>query len=350
MKKIILTLLIIIIISAEGRSEAESGKGGKCNGRFLNPITDICWSCIFPITIGKTPIIRSSKFKDTPNPSIPVCFCDRGGVPCMPGLTIGFWEPIRLIEITKTPFCLVSLGGIKIMSSKNQGAHKKTRTESEKRSKAYYHIHYYVYPPLFLLNLLTDFGCMDMSSYDLAYLSELDPSHTSDSLANFMHPETFLLSNPIAKMACSVDCIASTATKKSMDSLFWCAGCQGSIYPFTGTVESHIGGVATSQLLATRQIAKLHRLGLARKTTTSKNALPKGVNCKSELCSSSYIWRIPKSQYRTQMTYPRPNVKGEYSCNNIGMSDVMYSSGREFPYKGEDFAYLLFRKRNCCLF
>ena len=181
-------------------------------------------------------------------------------------LNIGFWEPIRLIEITKTPFCLVSLGGIKVMSSKNQPTHKKIRSEHDKRSKAYYHIHYYVYPPLYLLNLISDFGCIDTSSYDLTYLSELDPSHMSDALANFMHPETFLLSNPIAKMACSVDCITSTATKKSMDILFWCAGCQGSIYPFTGTTESHIGGVATSQLLATRQIAKLHRFGLARKT------------------------------------------------------------------------------------
>ena len=339
MKKVFLILLLIALFSLSSMAEE-----GKCNGRFLNPITDICWSCMFPITIGKIPLIRSSKFKDTTNPSMPVCFCDRGGIPMVPGLTIGFWEPIRLIEITKTPFCLVSLGGLKVMSSKNQGSHKKIRTESEKRSKAYYHIHYYVYPPLFLLNLITDFGCMDMASYDLAYLSELDSSHYSDSLANFMHPETFLLSNPIAKMACSIDCIASTATKKSMDLLFWCAGCQGSIYPFTGTVESHIGGVATSQLLATRQIAKLHRLGLARQTATS-DAKPNG-----KICKSSYNWRIPKSQYRTQMTYPRPNVKGGYSCNNIGMSDVMYSSGREFPYKGEDFVYLLFRKRNCCLF
>jgi conjugal transfer pilus assembly protein TraU len=339
MKKVFLTLLLIALFPL-----SSSAEGDKCNGRFLNPITDICWSCMFPITIGKIPLIRSSKFKDTTNPSMPVCFCNRGGIPMVPGLTIGFWEPIRLIEITKTPFCLVSLGGLKVMSSKNQGSHKKIRTESEKRSKAYYHIHYYVYPPLFLLNLITDFGCMDMASYDLAYLSELDPSHYSDSLANFMHPETFLLSNPIAKMACSIDCIASTATKKSMDLLFWCAGCQGSIYPFTGTVESHIGGVATSQLLATRQIAKLHRLGLARQTATS-DAKPNG-----KICKSSYNWRIPKSQYRTQMTYPRPNVKGGYSCNNIGMSDVMYSSGREFPYKGEDFVYLLFRKRNCCLF
>jgi conjugal transfer pilus assembly protein TraU len=189
-----------------------------------------------------------------------------------------------------------------------------------------------------------------MSSYDLAYISEVDPAHKSDSLANFMHPETFLLSNEIAKLACVADCVAATARKKPIDELFWCSGCQGTIYPFTGTSDSHVGGVGTSQLLATRQIAKLHRLGLARKTATSKNALFKWVNCKSDLCSNKYVWRIPKSQYRTQMTYPRPNTKGRYSCNNIGMSDAMYSSGMEFPYKGEDFAYMVFRKKNCCLF
>ena len=177
MKKIALILLMIIMISTEGRSEGgvEGGKGGKCNGRFLNPITDICWSCIFPITIGKIPLIRSSKFKDRPNPSLPICFCNRAGIPCVPGLTIVFWEPIRLIEITKVPFCLVSLGGIKIMSSKNQGSHKKQEQKTKRGARRIttyitMYIHHYI-----LLNLLTDFGCMDMASYDLAYISELDP-------------------------------------------------------------------------------------------------------------------------------------------------------------------------------
>ena len=26
--------------------------GPTCHGRFMNPITDICWSCVFPLTIG----------------------------------------------------------------------------------------------------------------------------------------------------------------------------------------------------------------------------------------------------------------------------------------------------------
>ena len=131
---------------------------------------------------------------------------------------------------------------------------------------------------------------MDIGSYDLAYMSEVDPAHDSDSLANFMHPEVFLLSSPAAVSACAVDCASATARKKPIDLLFWCAGCQEGMYPFTGYIANHASGVATSQLLATRQIAKLHRLGLARKTATDSNK-PNG-----ELCSSSYAWRIPKSQ------------------------------------------------------
>ena len=26
-----------------------------CTGRLINPVTDICWDCLLPITIGSTP-------------------------------------------------------------------------------------------------------------------------------------------------------------------------------------------------------------------------------------------------------------------------------------------------------
>ena len=38
-----------------------------CEGNFVNPITDICWDCLFPMTIGKglplTLKIRPCRFK-----------------------------------------------------------------------------------------------------------------------------------------------------------------------------------------------------------------------------------------------------------------------------------------------
>ena len=68
----------------------QRAQGGECQGRFLNPITDICWSCIFPITIGSVPIAGNSKFKDTPNPSVPICLCNRDNIPLMSGIAVGF--------------------------------------------------------------------------------------------------------------------------------------------------------------------------------------------------------------------------------------------------------------------
>jgi conjugal transfer pilus assembly protein TraU len=32
-----------------GRRRSAHRAPGRCTGRFVNPITDICWSCLFPI-------------------------------------------------------------------------------------------------------------------------------------------------------------------------------------------------------------------------------------------------------------------------------------------------------------
>ncbi len=329
----LIIILTILLSSTLAKSE--------CNGKFLNPITDICWSCVFPITIGGIELAKSEHFKDTENPISPVCACKKdGAIVPTPGITIGFWEPIRVVEVVRDPYCLVSLGGLSVGDGLEKGGYKHTRETSGKSSKAYYHIHYYVYPLIAVLNLVSDLGCMDISSFDLAYMSELDPSHSSDKLSSLLNPEVFLLNNVIAHSACSAECVYTSASGKPLDYLFWCSGCQGSMYPIQGHTANHIGGVQTSSLLAARMLAKLHKSGLARKTTTNSIG--------SELCHGSYTPRLPKSQYRLQMTYPRANVSGKYSCNPIGMFDGFFSSGREFPYLGEDFVYMIWRKRNCC--
>ena len=314
----------------------------SCEGEWLDPITEICWSCLFPITLGDFPIVPSD-FKDSDNAKNPLCLCQKSPppVPPLPGVVTGFWEPVRVIEVTRTPFCMVSLGGAELFEfdPREGGFHKGASGTS-----AFYHIHYYVYPLMAVFNIISDFACMSLGSLDIAYVSELDPSHDSSILSNFMHPESFLLANPIAELACTGDCISTSIRKKPTDFLFWCSGCQGSVYPFGGAVSHHTGGVATSSLLAMRQISKLHRLGMSKKTMTDVN-----VPNSPTLCyGGSYAPFIPKSQYRLQMTYPRANTTGPYSCNPLGMTDVMFSSFREYPIKGEDFVYMLWRKNSCC--
>ena len=90
-----------------------------CRGHFVNPITDVCWSCLMPISIGGIHIGKGGtpKKRDTKNPKNPVCLCSKGTPPIpIPGLSIGFWEPVRLVDITRTPYCMVNLGGLSIGS------------------------------------------------------------------------------------------------------------------------------------------------------------------------------------------------------------------------------------------
>ena len=61
-----------------------------CQGRFPNPITDICWSCIMPISLGGGTLASIGGQEDIGNPGSPICSC---GVNPTIGLSIGFWEP-----------------------------------------------------------------------------------------------------------------------------------------------------------------------------------------------------------------------------------------------------------------
>src|SRR5947207_820797 len=84
-----------------------------CHGAFVDPIADVCWSCMFPITIGSMEVL-SGDAADTGNPSLPICLCSLPTFPPIPrlGITVGFWEPMALVDVSRHPFCMVTLGGI----------------------------------------------------------------------------------------------------------------------------------------------------------------------------------------------------------------------------------------------
>ena len=56
-----------------------------CTGKFPNPITDICWSCILPLSIGGARIGNFGDQEDIENPGSPLCTC---GVNPIIGLSI----------------------------------------------------------------------------------------------------------------------------------------------------------------------------------------------------------------------------------------------------------------------
>jgi conjugal transfer pilus assembly protein TraU len=75
-----------------------------------------------------------------------------------------------------------------------------------------------------------------------------------------------------------------------------------------------------------------------------------GYHGSAALCSPYLEQKMDKTAYKTQMTYPIPNtakIEGR-CCQPFGRTTTLWGAGKEYPVKGEDFSYLLFRKRNCC--
>ena len=307
----------------------------KCEGRFINPITDVCWSCLFPLTLGSAKL-ASSKLPDTKNPKNPVCACTVGNVPKV-GLSVGFWEPLYLVDVTRTPFCFPSLGGFKLDVGLNKRQGATSNTVGGKESE--YHVHMIPFPLLTMLDMLTDGMCSEDPDWMVSPLSELDPTWQNEVLAAWQHPEALAVSNPIMIETCALDCMKANVGLP-LNKLFWCQGCQGALYPFTGRVSSHVGGVQASSLLAGRMLAKQHRLGLLQRASGTKPV---------DVCLKQRALWFPKNTYRLSMVYPKPTV-GDRGCMPLGRSTVLWEGGHEYPVKGEDFSWLVWRKRNCCAF
>ncbi len=238
------------------------------------------------------------------------------------------------------PWCFPNLGGVRIAPGFDIGQGYLTGPSmvgGRSQSTAKWHVHWYVYPLLYWMEILTDFVCFEQASFDIAYITEVDPLWQDDSLTALINPEAIVFANPIAQVACAGDCIAGTVTLP-LDPLFWCAGCQGSMYPLNGNVPSSIGHVQSSRLALSRFAYKMHREALAWGTMGSAG-----------LCHKYLMPIMRKQQYRFQMTNPIPTVSGRFACSAIGASTMPPDAGRAYPAGGEDMGYLVWRKRNCCV-
>jgi len=308
----------------------------KCGGHFVNPISDVCWGCLFPLTIGSIPIFKGDH-ADGPNPSSPVCIC-----PAPPplfvkvGLSIGFWEPVRLEDVTPKAFCFPNLGGVSMSTGFGYPtkSHRQTDTTADRSG---YHVHYYVYPVMYWMELLTDFLCLEQTTFDIAYLTELDPLWQDDHLAAIINPEALIFSNPVAVAACAADCVKATATGQGFKSMFWCAGCQGSMFPITGNVSGEYGQVNGGLLAAERMLFKLHR-----------QLLELGTSGPGAVCQKYPMPIMDKRQYRMQIVNPNNVAPKAFQCPGIGATSVTWEAGKTVPLVGEDLGFLVWRKRNCC--
>ncbi len=323
----------VVWLAAAGAAHAGAG----CAGSFLNPIAEVNWSALFPLKIGGVTVAGGS-LPDAPGGATSaVCWCP---IPTPPfirvGVATGYWDPARTAEVVREPFCFPVLGGMQLSIGGVLPHGARMAREEGGARMSFYHVHWLATPLLYVMNLIKSAACVQPESFDIVYVTELDPLWDDDELAFVLNPEAALFGTAVAQAACAADCVTATAGLP-LDALFWCAGCQGGLYPFTGTVADHTGGVRASLLLVERMIAKLHREGLLPNTSD-----------KAAQCLPIPALIVKKSQYRMQLM--RPVRQTKLPALPFGRTTTLVDAGKEFPVAGEDFVWLVWRKRECCAF
>lgn len=328
-------LVAICAALLTGQSYAKPG----CNDANIwggNVITDICWSCLLPVTIMG--LGRS----DPPGANRqPVCMCkDKLGVP-KPGFTFGSFLPFRLFEAVRNPYCMPALGGVFLNKYWMNLAGPKGGDATGVASGAYYHTHVYSYPLAEMMNLMTSKECNagGYADMDIILMSELDPVASDDMLAMFIYFETVMFANPLAVAACAVECgtLNAGVTPKSFE-MWWCAGCWGPLYPMSNTTNVRASKHTETSLITAKQLAVKHRRGLGHITYGSEN-----------MCGGKIALFLPKEQYKWQQLFPVPEAK-KPCCHYTGASEYITGGvSRERPYKGEDIVHVLYRYTDCCI-
>ncbi|MFQ1018102.1 conjugal transfer pilus assembly protein TraU [Gilliamella sp. BG7] len=327
MNKLKCFIFLLFFLSFELSAGA---KTSTCTGKFVNPISDVCWKCLFPISIGNFKIGSSPGNSDTPNPSMPIQYCQIGQFTRI-GVAIGYWEPSYLVDVTREPYCMVNLGGMDIGEGRMGTGHAVGSEQSD--AGAFYNVHWYQYPLVSWLNLFINAGCMQLGDFDVGYFSELDSTWEDDELAAILAPESAMFGNLIAQAACVADA-TSSMFGMPLDPLFWCAGSHGSLYPFTGHIPMEYSPFQSTLLAAERMAFKMHRQGLVMNTIGANKAV----------CYAYPSAVIPKSRWRYQVV----NEKSlSYRCDAFGRTPMAWEWGLNNPLSQKNYGYLFWRKRNC---
>jgi conjugal transfer pilus assembly protein TraU len=318
--------------------------------------TDICWSCMFPIRVAGASMGGDNAGVPPGASTESFCMChDPKGVP-HPGFVISMWEPARLVEVVRSPGCSMALGGLKLPLSDWRAQGPGRNEDRDSSDLSFYHYHYYSFPILQMLNLFVQAACTpdNYTDLDLMYMSEIDPTWNNDEIAFFINPEAAAVANPVAQAACAADA-AAASVGFPRDTLWWCAGSWGGLYPLSGHAL-HTSMPTETSLLATRAVAALHRRGLSWRT--------KGDDV---LCRGRIDPMLPKTQYRMSMffpsaeagdsfTYATQNPDGTSTSTSrklagshpIGQTAFVWGEWRTIPAIGEDALYLLWRWNDCC--
>lgn len=296
----------------------------ECNSQFINPVTDIGWSCIFPMRIAGVQIVNGEENPSSTNS--PICIC-KGGTIATLGLRTSFWEPKRIIDTVSDPYCMMPLGVA--LNTPVPGTLSGGLNENNTSKRAFQQAHYYIFPAWKILNMFYDIPCLDDEGYDVAMMTEILPQWNNDILSLIINPEAVLFANPISTITCSADAALATYGMPN-NLLFWCMGSWGNAYPLSGAITS-TDYVEANAGIAARTIFMMGRLGLLWNTSED--------GCYRELAP---IWR--KDRFKLQMMRPTRAS----ACVPIGREGLLWDSMKHNPRK-DNFMWMMFEKKDCCI-
>lgn len=324
-------LAVVILLLLPVISMADTA---NCHGKFLNPISDINWTMVFPISIAGVRVDMPDESPESPlGRASPMCVCPShfGGWPS-PGFMVTFHEPMFIEEISRDPGCFSTIGGVKALGGFDSEA---TDMKEDTDNSSRWEVHWYAYPVFKILQIFQDLICASSHGFALTYVSEVDPTWQNDEWGAVFSPESVIFANPLAQSACMVDAVTSTFNY-SLDPLFWCAGSWGGVYPFTGNANASQGRIQSAELVGAKAIARLAREGMLWDTVGPW-----------AMCSPvpNPIW--VKSEFSVDPVYPM--ISHGYGLA-IGASPTvrMLLPPQSYP-SFENISQVIFQEQQCCI-
>lgn len=318
----------VLVVIAAGLM-ADKARAACTDSSMINPINDIVWDCIFPISIAGIPLDFGEHPPDNERGGF-FCECPGQGITGM-GFQVSFWEPARMIDTVQDAWCFPGLGMSMSAGAGSGYVGGGSYQSNATRNIAFGHYHYYIMPVWAILDLFTDIPCLsDETSFDLAMVSEVRPDWHDDLTAAQYYPETALMANPFTVLACMADAAAATV-QRPIDALYWCMGAWGTTYPMTGHIT------AKDFVAANAGIAGKAMFVQARTAMLPDRAV--------NYCGTTLLPIWNKSHWRIQQSDPVVDNR----CHAIGHPGILWTSRKNPVGRGDNFSWVLFRKVNCCV-
>ncbi len=260
------------------------------------------------------------------------CTCGAGAYQRV-GVPYSMWEPARIIERVHDPFCFY------VFDVDDSGNYQYKKASTKQPSGAvgntqgnFAHAHYIIYPAMSIMGIGTDVTCFESVSVDIKYMTEVDIKWKDDSLSTILQPEALLYANPASMMACLPSVITDTLGYSFPGKwYFWCQGAVGPVYPVTG---NHVHDHLVDNVVGTvgKLLFKLVRQGI--------------------IWDPAVYVCYPVPTMTWLKNHFKIHISEYFQCpitNTLGRPSIIHGGFQNLPTK-ENYVFVIFRKRHCCMF